>query len=131
MKHLFLAVALLGATATTTLAQGVFPPPPTAAETQSGKQNMIAQTNLLESSLKAHKTAQAEAAAAEILKLMKKRVAQTRYMAEAKTGSDRDALMQRMLMLEGRVLSFRDAAKDVNKNGQQLVTEARTYTNDY
>src|SRR5689334_19538255 len=118
MKHLILAAALLGATATTTLAQGVFPPPPTAAETQSGKQSMIAKTTDLENSLKNHNMANAEAAAAQILKLMKTRVAQTRYMAEANTGAQKDAIMKRMLMLENRVLTFRDASKDVARNGQ-------------
>ena len=75
--------------------------------------------------------ANAETAAAQILSLMKTRVAQTRYMAEANTGAQKDALMKRMLMLENRVLSFRDAAKDVNKNSQQLVAEAKTFTSDY
>ncbi len=131
MKHLFLAVALLGATATTSLAQGVFPPPPTAAESQAGKQSLIAKTTDLETQLNKKNTAKAEEAAAQILNLMKKRVAQTRYMAEANTGAQRDALMKRMLMLENRVLSFRNAAKDVNANAQQLVAEAKTFSGDY
>ena len=131
MKHLFLAVALLGTTATATLAQGQFPPPPTAAESQSGKQNMIAKTNALESNLQKNDIAKAEDAAAQVLKLMKTRVAQTRYMAEATSGTQKDALMQRMLMLENRVFAFMKDIKDVNKNGQTLVTQARTFSNDY
>ena len=131
MKHLFLAVALLGATATTSLAQGVFPPPPTAAESQAGRQSLIAKTTDLETQLNKHNTEKAEEAAAQILNLMKKRVAQTRYMAEANTGTQKDVLMKRMLMLENRVLSFRNAAKDVNANAQQLVAEAKTFSNDY
>jgi uncharacterized protein YdcH (DUF465 family) len=131
MKHLILAAALLGATATTTLAQGTFPPPPTAAESQAGKQSLIAKTNDLDNSVKNHNTANAQAAATEIMRMMKTRVAQTRYMAEATTGAQKDALMKRVLLLESRVISFRDSAKDINKNGQDLVSQARAYTNDY
>jgi hypothetical protein len=131
MKHLILAAALIGATATTSLAQGQFPPPPTAAESQSGKQNMIAKTTELENSLKQNKAQKAEDAAYEILKMMKVRVAQTRYMAEATTGAQKDALMKRMLMLEDRVFSYMKEVKDVSKNGQSLITQAKTFTNDY
>jgi hypothetical protein len=131
MKHLFLAAALIGATATTSLAQGQFPPPPTAAESQSGKQSMIAKTTYLENSLKQNKAQKAEDAAYEILKMMKVRVAQTRNMAEATTGAQKDALMKRMLMLEGRVFTYMQEVKDVAKNGQSLVAQAKTFTNDY
>jgi len=131
MKHLFLAVALLGTTATTTLAQGQFPPPPTEAESQTGKQNMIAKTNDLENSLKSNNMAKAETAATLVLKLMKTRVAQTRYMAEATTGTQKDDLMKRMLMLENRVFAFMKDIKDVPKNGQSLVSQARTFSGDY
>ncbi len=131
MKHLLLAVALLGTTATTVLAQGTFPPPPTAAESQAGKQSMIAKTNDLETYLKANNINKATDAAADVLKLMKSRVAQTRYMAEATSGTQKDDLMKRMLMLENRVLTFMKDAKDIPGNGTSLVAQARTFTNDY
>jgi len=92
---------------------------------------MIAKTNALESNLQKNDIAKAEDAAAQVLKLMKTRVAQTRYMAEATSGTQKDALMQRMLMLENRVFAFMKDIKDVNKNGQTLVTQARTFSNDY
>ena len=131
MKHLFLAAALLGTAATTALAQGNWPPPPTAAESQSGKQNLIAKTNDLENNLKANNMPKAEDAAADVLKLMKNRVAQTRYMAEATSGAQKDALVKRMLMLEDRVFAFMKDIKDVPKNGTSLVAQARTFSNDY
>jgi ABC-type arginine transport system ATPase subunit len=131
MKHLFLAVALLGTTATTALAQGNWPPPPTAAQSQAGKQSMIAKTNDLENNLKANKMNKAEDDAADVLKMMKNRVAETRYMAEATSGTQKDALIKRMLMLEDRVFAFMKDIKDVPANGTSLVAQARTFTGDY
>jgi hypothetical protein len=52
-------------------------------------------------------------------------------MAEATTGAQKDALMKRMLMLEDRVFSYMKEVKDVSKNGQSLITQAKTFTNDY
>lgn len=131
MKRLLLAVALLGTTAVTALAQGQFPDPPTAAQSAAGKQNMIAKTNDLENNLKANDMTKAEASANEVLQMMKKRVAETRYMAEATSGTQKDDLMKRMLMLENRVFAFMKDIKDVPKNGTSLVSQARTFTNDY
>jgi len=131
MKHLFLAVALLGATATTSLAQGVFPPPPTQAQSQAGQQSFAAKAAILETYLNNKNVTKAEETAAELLNMIRTRVAETRYMAEATSGTQKDALMQRMLMLENRFLSFRKASKDVNANSQQLISEAKTFANDY
>jgi len=90
---------------------------------------MILKTNELENNLS--NTAKAEAAAAQVLKMMKTRVMQTRHMAEATSGVQKETLMKRMLMLEDRVLTFMTDIKDVSKNGQSLVSQARTFTNDY
>lgn len=131
MKRLLLAVAMLGTMATTALAQGLFPAPPTAAQSAAGKQSLIQKTNDLETYLNAKNMAKAEGAANEVLRLMKNRVAETRYMAEAQTGTQRDALMTRMLMLENRVFAFMKDIKDVPANGTALVSQARTFSNDY
>jgi ABC-type arginine transport system ATPase subunit len=131
MKRLLLAVALLGTTAATALAQGQWPAPPTTQQSATGKQNMIAKTNDLENNLKAKDMTKAEASANDVLMMMKKRVAETRYMAEATTGQQKDDLMKRMLMLENRVFAFMKDIKDVPNNGTSLVAQARTFTSDY
>lgn len=131
MKRLLLAVAMLGTMATTALAQGQFPAPPTAQQSATGKQNMIQKTNDLENYLKAKNMAQAENAANQVLRMMKNRVAETRYMAEATSGTAKDDLMTRMLMLENRVFAFMKDIKDVPSNGTALVSQARTFTSDY
>lgn len=131
MKRLLLAVAMLGTMATTALAQGLFPAPPTAQQSATGKQNMIQKTNDLESYLNAKNMNQAENAANEVLRMMKNRVAETRYMAEATSGQAKDDLMKRMLMLENRVFAFMKDIKDVPANGTSLVAQARVFTNDY
>lgn len=131
MKHFILAAALLGATATTVLAQGSFPAPPSEQVVKTEKQNMIAKTAVLEQAVQKNKIDAAESAAASILRMMKTRVAQTRNTAEANTGAQKDAIMKRMLMLEDRVLTFMTDMKNVSANGSKLVAQAKVFTNDY
>lgn len=131
MKQFILAAALISATATTALAQGTFPAPPTEQVVKTERQNMINKTTALESALSKNNTNSAEDAAFSILKMMKARVAQTRNTAEANTGASKDALMTRMLMLEGRVQAFMKDSKDVKANGSKLVAQAKTFTGDY
>lgn len=133
MKQFFLAVAMLAFSSTAVFAQSESAAKlvPSDATLQAQKTEMLALTDKIEKSVKAKKTDQVEADAYKALNMMKRHVADTRYMAEAKGGAEGKVIMNRMLMLEGRVASYMNIIKDVKKNGAELVSQARTFANDY
>ncbi len=130
MKHLILAAALLGATATTSLAQGSWPAPPTATEVQALKTDLIAKASAFETNIKANKKVKAEAIAVDLTKLMKKHIVGTRYEAEA-SATQRGQIMQHMNDLEGYLLAFMRKSNDVMGNGSDLVTAVNDFIAHY
>lgn len=123
MKHLILAAALLGATATTSLAQSKnWPAPPTATEVQTLKQDIIAKRADLQANIQGNKKIKAEGDAADMLKMMRKHVVGTRNTAEANGGTTRDQILAHMLTLENSVMLFMRSDDDVIANGTALMT---------
>jgi hypothetical protein len=124
MKHIVLAIALLGATVTSSFAQNWVRPSET--EMKAERQSLSSKTKELENLLAKHQTAKAEQAADELLTIMKKGVAQTRHVAET-SGTQKETLMKTMLGLEQMVHDFRELAADVDKNGSKLIETAKAF----
>lgn len=131
MKHLILAAALLGATATTSLAQSAFPAPPTATQVQALKQDIVNKIADLQANVTANKKAKAETAAADLLRLMKRHVAETRYTAEANTGATKEQILSHMLALENYGIAFTRKINDVMGNSADLLTIANDYVTNF
>lgn len=130
MKKIMLAAALIAATFSAALAER-----PTKAANdaamKAGHQAIVSKTSELEATLKRHDNQAAEAAAMDILALMRKGVAQTRYDAETLTGTQRESRMKHMLDMEGMVHDYIEYSKDVNSNGPKLVQQAKTFLTAY
>lgn len=133
MKQIIIAVAMFAFSATAVFAQSENAAKlvPSDATLLAQKTEMVALTNKMDIALKAKKNDQVEENANKVLRLMKNHVRDTRYMAEAKGGAEGKVLMDRMLMLEGRVFSYMNNIKEVSKKGNELVSEARVFANDY
>jgi hypothetical protein len=130
MKKIMLAAALIAATFSAALAER-----PTKAANdaamKAGHQAIVTKTSDLESSLKRHDSQAAEAATMDILALMRKGVAQTRYDADMLSGAQHDARYKHMLDMENMVHDFIEYSKDVNANGTKLVQQAKTFLTAY
>ncbi|MEO6833104.1 MAG: hypothetical protein ABI378_11345 [Chitinophagaceae bacterium] len=133
MKQFIIAVAMLAFSGTAVFAQSENAAKlvPSDATLKAQKTEMLTLTNKLENEVKAKKTDQVEASSYKLLNMMRNHVADTRYMAEAKGGPEGKVIMKRMLMLEQRVAAYMNIRQDAMKNGNELVSQARTFANDY
>ncbi len=134
MKHLFLAVAIIGATVSTSFAQQQtvdLSKTPSAEVVQSGRQALIARTVDLQTALTSKKTDQAQKIASQIFDLMRTRIGQTANAAHDLRGEPRAVIMGRVDVLESRAREFMHASKDVAANGEKLVLQAKAFSADY
>ncbi len=131
MKHLILAAALLGATVTTSLAQGHWPPPPTAQQAQALKSDIIAKIADFQSDVTNNRKTKAEASANALATSMKKHVYNSRCIAEAATGAQKPAAVAHFNQIEGYVLAFMRKQQDPIANSADMLQAANDLVANY
>jgi hypothetical protein len=133
MKHLILAAALLGFTATTSMAQvSGWPAPPTATEVQALKADLLAKKTSFAANIAGNHKSKAEADAKSLMQMMSRHVVETRNTAEnASNTTIRNTTMQHMVELEAFYAAFQRKANNVMGNGAELVQAADDYYNHF
>jgi hypothetical protein len=131
MKKIMLAAALIAATFSAATARVLPSKAENDAAMKNGHKALVSKTYTLETSVKQHNTAAAEAAAMDILALMRKGVAQTRNDADLLTGTQSEARMKDMLKMEDMVRTYLSLVKDVSANGEKLVQQAQVFLTAY
>jgi hypothetical protein len=130
MKKFMLAAALIAATFSAAIA-GNNKKAENDAAMKAGHKALVSKTSELETSVNRHNSQAAEAAAMDILALMRQGVAQTRRDADQMTGAQQKARMDHMLQMENMVHDYIELSKDVNSNGTKLVQQAKTFLTAY
>lgn len=131
MKKIMLAAVLIATTFSFAIGRERPTKAANDAAMKAGHQALVVKTAELESSLKANKKTEAEAAAMDILALMRKGVSQTRHDADMQTGAQHDARMKHMLKMEGIVHDYMEYSRNISSNGQKMVETAKTFLNNY
>lgn len=126
-----LAAALIAATFSSAFAGGRHTKAEIDAAMKAGRKALISKTAELEADVKRHDKAAAEAAAMDVLALMRQGVANTRHDADIMSGAPAEAQMKHMLSMENIVFDYMKLAKDVANNGPQLVTTAKSFIATY
>ena len=131
MKKIMLAAALIAATFSAATARVLPSKAENDAAMKAGHKALVSKTYTLETNLKQHNTAAAEATAMDILALMRKGVSQTRNDADLATGPQHEARMNDMLKMEDMVRTYLVLIKDVSANGDKLVQQAQIFLTAY